>query len=73
MVRQSPRVALTLILPIFAAVGLGAEERVRHSLKIDLDPVTHEVEIADTIQVPAQLAANGADFLLSAELEIRSH
>jgi hypothetical protein len=61
-----------LAFVVFAttATARGAD-RLHHSLTIELDPVTHEIEIVDRIQLPAGLANGGADFLLSAALEIR--
>jgi hypothetical protein len=72
MLLRSLRAAAALTVAMLAAVGLRADDRLRHSLNIELDPLTHEIEIADTIRVPAALAAAGADFLLSQDLEIRS-
>jgi len=75
MTRSRRHAALTAVLAlavlVVAATARG-DDRIRHSLTIELDPLTHQIEVVDRIQLPAGLADGGADFLLSSALEIRS-
>jgi len=53
--------------------GTSAAENVRHELVVELDPISHELVVRDTIVLPESVAARaeGVEFLLNASLEIR--
>ncbi|MCC6349408.1 MAG: M20/M25/M40 family metallo-hydrolase [Candidatus Eisenbacteria bacterium] len=63
--------ALALLAAFASAAGAG-EARVRHGLKIALDPARGWLSVTDTLTVPASQVKDGeAQFLLNAALELR--
>ena len=67
------RLALLGFLLIFFGLGASAGEHVRHELVVELDPISHEIVVRDTIVLPESLAgrAEGFEFLLNGSLEVQ--
>ena len=69
MMRRS--LLLAVLLSCFG-LGAWAGENVRHELEVELDPISHELIVRDTIVLPESLAARaeGVEFLLNASLKV---
>ena len=64
--------SLAAICLFACAVPVAAGERVRHEMTIDLDPVSHRLEVTDRVTLAAVPESWVVEFLLNSALEIRS-
>jgi len=67
------RAAAFAVLAALSAVvahGGPVEGRVRHVMTVSLDPATHKLVVADTVQLPARPADGVVDFVLNGALRL---
>jgi hypothetical protein len=67
---------VSIAAPLLAVLVIGSTEasagdQVEHQMKIDLDPASHLLRVADTIRLPSRLAGGNVDFLLNSVLQIK--
>jgi hypothetical protein len=65
------RRSLAVICLFACAVPAAAGERIRHDMTIELDPVSHRIEVSDRVTLAAAPEAGIVEFLLNSALEIR--
>ncbi len=63
--------SLAAICLLACAGPVAAGERIRHEMTVDLDPVSHRLEVSDRVTLGAVPEGGAVEFLLNSALEIR--